>query len=148
MVFSLMLIAPSWGGMLNGLLTLRGVWDKVREEPVLKFMVAAVTAYGMATFEGPMLSIKSVNAISHYTDWTVAHVHVGALGWNGMLTFGVLYFLIPLLFRTKLYSVKLANWHFWIGTLGIIFYAVPMYWAGWTQSLMWEIHPRWLPSLR
>jgi len=138
MVFSLMLIAPSWGGMLNGLLTLRGVWDKVREEPVLKFMVAAVTAYGMATFEGPMLSIKSVNAISHYTDWTVAHVHVGALGWNGMLTFGVLYFLIPLLFRTKLYSVKLANWHFWIGTLGIIFYAVPMYWAGWTQSLMWE----------
>ncbi|MBK7009143.1 MAG: cytochrome-c oxidase, cbb3-type subunit I [Saprospiraceae bacterium] len=138
MVFSLMLIAPSWGGMLNGLLTLRGVWDKVREEPVLKFMVAAVTAYGMATFEGPMLSIKSVNAISHYTDWTVAHVHVGALGWNGMLTFGVLYFLIPLLFRTKLYSVKLANWHFWIGTLGIIFYAVPMYWAGWTQSLMWK----------
>ncbi|HMT00055.1 MAG TPA: cytochrome-c oxidase, cbb3-type subunit II, partial [Saprospiraceae bacterium] len=138
MVFSLMLIAPSWGGMLNGLLTLRGVWDKVREEPVLKFMVAAVTAYGMATFEGPMLSIKSVNAISHYTDWTVAHVHVGALGWNGMLTFGVLYFLIPVMFRTKLYSVKLANWHFWIGTLGIIFYAVPMYWAGWTQSLMWE----------
>ncbi len=138
MVFSLMLIAPSWGGMLNGLLTLRGVWDKVREEPVLKFMVAAVTAYGMATFEGPMLSIKSVNAISHYTDWTVAHVHVGALGWNGMLTFAVLYFLIPVLFRTKLYSVKLANWHFWIGTMGIIFYAVPMYWAGWTQSLMWK----------
>ena len=138
MVFSLMLIAPSWGGMLNGLLTLRGVWDKVREEPVLKFMVAAVTAYGMATFEGPMLAIKSVNAISHYTDWTVAHVHVGALGWNGMLTFGVLYFLIPVMFRTNLYSVKLANWHFWIGTLGIIFYAVPMYWAGWTQSLMWK----------
>ncbi|MBK8699329.1 MAG: cytochrome-c oxidase, cbb3-type subunit I [Saprospiraceae bacterium] len=138
MVFSLMLIAPSWGGMLNGLLTLRGAWDKVREDPVLKFMVAAVTAYGMSTFEGPMLSIKSVNAISHYTDWTVAHVHIGTLGWNGMLTFGVLYWLIPVLFRTKIYSVKLANWHFWIGTLGIIFYAVPLYWAGWTQSLMWK----------
>ncbi len=138
MVFSIMLIAPSWGGMLNGLLTLRGAWDKVREDPVLKFMVAAITAYGMATFEGPLLSIKSVNAISHYTDWTVAHVHVGTLGWNGMLTFSVLYWLIPTLYQTKLYSTKLANWHFWISTLGIIFYCVPMYWAGWTQSLMWK----------
>lgn len=138
MVFSIMLIAPSWGGMLNGLLTLRGAWDRVREDPVLKFMVAAVTAYGMATFEGPLLSIKSVNAISHYTDWTVAHVHVGTLGWNGMLTFSVLYWLIPEIFRTKLYSKKLANWHFWISAIGILFYAVPMYWAGWTQSLMWK----------
>lgn len=137
-VFSIMLIAPSWGGMLNGLLTLRGAWDRVREDPVLKFMVVAVTAYGMATFEGPMLSIKSVNAISHFTDWTIAHVHVGALGWNGFLTFGVMYWLWPRLYRTPLFSTKLANAHFWLGTLGIIFYAVPMYWAGWTQSLMWK----------
>jgi cytochrome c oxidase cbb3-type subunit I/II len=138
MVFSIMLIAPSWGGMLNGLLTLRGAWDKVREDPILKFMVVAITAYGMATFEGPLLSIKSVNAISHYTDWTVAHVHVGTLGWNGFLTFGVLYWLIPRLYETKLYSTKLANWHFWISTLGIVVWVVPMYWAGWTQSLMWK----------
>jgi cytochrome c oxidase cbb3-type subunit I/II len=137
-VFSLMLIAPSWGGMLNGLLTLRGAWDKVREEPVLKFFVVALTAYGMATFEGPMLSFQSVNAISHYTDWTIAHVHVGALGWNGFLTFGMLYWLMPRLFSTKLYSTKLANTHFWVGTLGILFYAIPIYWAGWTQSLMWK----------
>lgn len=137
-VFSVMLIAPSWGGMLNGLFTLRGAWDKVREDPVLKFMVVAITAYGMATFEGPMLSLKSVNAISHFTDWTIAHVHVGALGWNGFLTFGVLYWLIPRIFRTNLYSQKLANWHFWIGTLGIIFYVVPMYWAGFMQSLAWK----------
>src|ERR1700744_6756040 len=136
MVFSLMLLAPSWGGMLNGLLTLRGAWDKVREDPVLKFMVGAVTAYGMATFERPMLSLKSVNAISHFTDWTIAHVHVGALGWNGFLTFGILYWLIPRIFRTELFSKKLASFHFWIGTLGILFYAIPMYWAGFTQSLM------------
>lgn len=138
MVFSLMLIAPSWGGMLNGLLTLRGAWDKVREDPVLKFMVVAVTAYGMATFEGPMLSIKSVNAISHYTDWTIAHVHVGALGWNGFLTFGMLYWLVPRLYQTKLFSRKLAEYHFWIGFLGILMYALPMYFAGVTQSLMWK----------
>jgi cytochrome c oxidase cbb3-type subunit I/II len=138
MVFSVMLIAPSWGGMINGLLTLRGAWDKVREEATLKFMVVAVTAYGMATFEGPLLSIKSVNAISHYTDWTVAHVHVGALGWNGFLTFGILYWLFPKMYNVKLYSQKLANTHFWIGTLGIIFYAIPMYWAGWTQAMMWK----------
>lgn len=137
-VFSVMLIAPSWGGMLNGLLTLRGAWDRVREDVVLKFMVVAVTAYGMATFEGPMLSLKNVNAISHFTDWTIAHVHVGALGWNGFLTFGVLYWLIPRIFKTDLYSQKWANWHFWIGTLGIIFYAVPMYWAGFMQSLAWK----------
>jgi cytochrome c oxidase cbb3-type subunit I/II len=112
-VFSLMLIAPSWGGMLNGLLTLRGVWDKVRQEPILKFMVVAVTAYGMSTFEGPMLSIKSVNAISHFTDWTIGHVHIGTLGWNGFLTFGILYWLLPKIFRTSLHSTKLANIHFW-----------------------------------
>ena len=137
-VFSIMLIAPSWGGMLNGLLTLRGVWDKVRVDPVLKFFVVAVTAYGMATLEGPLLSVKSINAITHYTDWTIGHVHVGALGWNGMLTFRMLYWLFPRLFNTPLHSVKLANYHFWIGTLGILFYAIPLYWAGWTQSLMWK----------
>lgn len=137
-VFSIMLIAPSWGGMLNGLFTLRGAWDKVREDPVLKFMVVAVTCYGMATFEGPMLSLKSVNAISHFTDWTIAHVHVGALGWNGFLTFGMLYYLTPKLFNTSLYSKKLATNHFWIGTIGIVLYAVPMYWAGFTQAEMWK----------
>ncbi|HLO81557.1 MAG TPA: cytochrome-c oxidase, cbb3-type subunit I, partial [Chitinophagaceae bacterium] len=137
-VFSFTLIFPSWGGMINGLLTLRGAWDKVREDVILKFMVVAVTAYGMSTFEGPMLSLKNVNAISHFTDWTIAHVHVGGLGWNGFLTFGILYWLIPRIFRTELYSKKLANIHFWIGTLGIIFYAVPMYWAGFKQSLMWK----------
>ncbi len=138
MAFSLMLIAPSWGGMLNGLLTLRGAWDRVRNDPILKFMVVAVTAYGMSTFEGPMMSIKSFNAITHYTDWTIGHVHIGALGWNGMLTFGVLYWMIPRIYQTKLYSVQLANVHFWLGTLGIVFYAIPLYWAGVTQQLMWK----------
>ena len=137
-VFSFMLIFPSWGGMINGLLTLRGAWDRVRDDVILKFMVVAVTAYGMATFEGPMLSLKNVNAISHFTDWIVAHVHIGALGWNGMLTFGILYWLIPRIFATNLYSKKLANNHFWLGTLGMVFYAVPMYWAGFTQSSMWN----------
>ncbi|MCU7496794.1 MAG: cytochrome-c oxidase, cbb3-type subunit I [Ignavibacteria bacterium] len=137
-VFSIMLIAPSWGGMINGLLTLRGAWDKVREEPVLKFMVVAVTAYGMATFEGPMLSLKNVNAALHYTDWIIAHVHIGALGWNGFLTFGILYWLIPKLYRTDLFSKKLANVHFWLGTLGIVFVALSLYWAAVTQSLMWK----------
>src|SRR5574343_1186695 len=137
-VFSVMLILPSWAGMLNGLMTLRGAWDKVREEPILKFFVVALTCYGMSTFEGPMLSLKNVNAISHFTDWTIAHVHVGALGWNGFMTFGVLFWLIPILFQTKLYSEKLANQHFWIGTLGIVVYAVPMYWAGFMQSSMWK----------
>jgi cytochrome c oxidase cbb3-type subunit I/II len=137
-VFSFTLIFPSWGGMINGLLTLRGAWDKVREDVILKFMVVAVTAYGMATFEGPMLSLKSVNAISHFTDWTIAHVHVGGLGWNGMLTFGILYWLIPRIFKTELFSKRLANFHFWIATLGIIFYAVPMYWAGFQQASMWK----------
>jgi len=137
-VFSFTLIFPSWGGMINGLLTLRGAWDKVREDVVLKFLVVAVTAYGMATFEGPMLSLKSINAISHFTDWTVAHVHVGGLGWNGMLTFGILYWLLPKIFRTELHSKKLANAHFWIATLGIIVWAVPMYWAGFMQASMWK----------
>lgn len=137
-VFSVMLIAPSWGGMINGLLTLRGAWDKVREDVVLKFLVVAITAYGMATFEGPMLSLKNVNAIAHFTDWIIAHVHVGALGWNGFLTFGILYWLIPRMFKTQLYSSRLANLHFWIGTLGILFYAIPMYWAGVLQSTMWK----------
>lgn len=137
-VFSIMLIAPSWGGMLNGLFTLRGAWDKVREDPILKFMVVAVTCYGMATFEGPLLSLKSVNAISHFTDWTIAHVHVGALGWNGFLTFGILYWIIPKIFNTQLYSKKLATTHFWIGTIGIVLYAIPMYWAGFTQAMMWK----------
>lgn len=137
-VFSIMLIAPSWGGMLNGLLTLRGAWDKVRDSAVLKFMVVAITCYGMSTFEGPMMSLKSVNAISHFTDWTIAHVHIGGLGWNGFLTFGMLYYLVPKMWGTRLYSDKLANFHFWIGTLGIVFYAIPMYWAGFTQSLMWK----------
>jgi cytochrome c oxidase cbb3-type subunit I/II len=124
--------------MINGLLTLRGAWDKVREDVVLKFLVVAVTAYGMATFEGPMLSLKSINAISHFTDWTIAHVHVGGLGWNAMLTFGILYWLIPRIFRTPLHSKKLAGVHFWIATLGILFYAIPMYWAGFMQSSMWN----------
>lgn len=137
-VFSIMLIAPSWGGMLNGLLTLRGAWDRVANDPTLKFMVVAVTAYGMSTFEGPLLSIKSVNAISHFTDWTIGHVHVGTLGWNGFLTFGILYWLLPRIFGTKLFSKKLANQHFWIGTLGIILYTVPLYWAGFTQAQMWK----------
>lgn len=137
-IFSIMLIAPSWGGMLNGFLTLRGVWDKVRRDPILKFMVVAVTAYGMSTFEGPLLSLKNVNALSHFTDWTVAHVHVGGLGWNGFMIFGMLYWLFPRLWNTKLHSTKLANFHFWIGTFGIMFWVVPMYWAGVTQGLMWK----------
>ncbi|WP_299116688.1 cytochrome-c oxidase, cbb3-type subunit I [uncultured Winogradskyella sp.] len=136
--FSVMLIAPSWGGMINGLLTLRGAWDKVRTDPVLKFMVVAITGYGMATFEGPMLSLKNVNAIAHFTDWIIAHVHVGALAWNGFLAFGMIYWLIPRLFKTKLHSTGLANVHFWIGTLGIILYALPMYVAGFAQASMWK----------
>jgi cytochrome c oxidase cbb3-type subunit I/II len=137
-VFSVMLIAPSWGGMLNGLLTLRGAWDRVRDDVTLKFMVVALTAYGMSTFEGPLLSLKNVNMLAHYTDWIVAHVHVGGLGWNGMMAFGMLYWLFPRMFQTKLYSKSLANKHFWIATLGIIVYAVPMYVAGWMQGLMWR----------
>jgi cytochrome c oxidase cbb3-type subunit I/II len=137
-VFSVMLIAPSWGGMLNGLFTLRGAWDKVREDPVLKFMVVAITCYGMSTFEGPMLSLKSINAISHFTDWTIAHVHIGGLGWNGFLAFAILYYMIPKMWGTTLYSKKLATNHFWLGTIGIILWTVPMYWAGFEQASMWK----------
>ncbi len=137
-VFSIMLLAPSWGGMINGLLTLRGVWDKVRQDAVLKFFVVAITGYGMATFEGPLLSFKNVNGIAHFTDWIIAHVHVGALAWNGFLAFGMIYWLIPRMTKGKLYSDKLANAHFWIGTLGIIFYTLPLYVAGFTQAAMWK----------
>ena len=137
-VFSIMLIAPSWGGMVNGLLTLRGAWDRVREDPVLKFMVVGVTAYGMSTFEGPMMSIKSVNALTHYTDYIIGHVHIGALAWNGGIGFAMLYYIVPRIYNTQLFSVKLANLHFWFATLGILFYAIPLYVGGITQSLMWR----------
>ncbi len=137
-IFSVMLIFPSWGGMINGLLTLRGAWDRVREDPILKMFVVAITSYGMSTFEGPMLSFKSLNAIAHFTDWIIAHVHVGTLGWNGFMIMGMLYWMVPRLYKTKLYSKKLANYHFWIGTLGILLYVIPMYIAGWTQALMWK----------
>jgi cytochrome c oxidase cbb3-type subunit I/II len=138
MLFSVMLWMPSWGGMINGLLTLRGAWHKVTEDPVLKFFVVAVTFYGMATFEGPLLSIKSVNALSHYTDWTIAHVHGGALGWVGFMVFGMMYWLLPRLFQTELWSRRLAELHFWIGTVGIMLYIVAIYAAGLTQGLMWR----------
>ncbi len=137
-VFSIMLIFPSWGGMINGLLTLRGAWDRVRDSAVLKFFVVAVSAYGMATLEGPLLSLKNLNAIAHYTDWIPAHVHVGTLGWNGFMIFGMIYWLLPRLYQTSLFSEKLANWHFFIATLGIVFWALPMYVAGFTQSMMWK----------
>lgn len=138
MLFSVMLWMPSWGGMINGLLTLRGAWRSVTADPVLKFFVVGITFYGMATFEGPLLSVKSVNALSHYTDWTIAHVHSGALGWNGMMTFGMLYWLLPRIYQTKLWSTRLAEWHFWVGTIGILLYIVPIYVAGLTQGLMWR----------
>lgn len=138
MVMSVMLLAPSWGSMINGLMTLRPVWDKLKTDPILKFFAAAVTFYGMSTFEGPLMAIKTVNALSHYTDWTIGHVHSGALGWNGCFIFGMLYFLVPRLWKTKLYSVKAAEWHFWLATLGIVFYAVALWVAGITQGLMWK----------
>jgi cytochrome c oxidase cbb3-type subunit I/II len=138
MLFSLMLWMPSWGGMINGLLTLRGAWHKVAEDPVLKFFVVGVTFYGMSTFEGPMLSIKSVNSLSHYTDWTIAHVHSGALGWNGFMAFGMLYWLLPRIFQTKIWSNKLVSLHFWTGTIGILLYIIPIYAAGLMQGLMWR----------
>ncbi len=138
MLFSLMLWMPSWGGMINGLLTLRGAWDKVARDPILKFFVVAVTFYGMSTFEGPMLSIKSVNALSHYTDWTIAHVHAGALGWVGFMTFGMAYWLMPRIYQAKLWSDKLMSAHFWVATIGILLYVIPIYIAGITQGLMWQ----------
>jgi cytochrome c oxidase cbb3-type subunit I/II len=138
MIFSVMLWAPSWGGMINGLLTLRGAWDRVRTEPVLKFLVAGITFYGMSTFEGPLLSVKSVNSLAHYTDWIIGHVHSGALGWNGFISFGMIYWLVPRMWKTKLHSEKLANVHFWTGFLGIIGYVASMWTAGITQGLMWR----------
>lgn len=139
MVFSIMLWMPSWGGMINGLMTLNGAWDKVRTDPIIRMMVMALAFYGMSTFEGPMMSIKSVNSLSHYTDWTIGHVHSGALGWNGMITFGAIYYLVPRLWgRQRLYSLRMVNWHFWCATIGIVFYAASMWVAGITQGLMWR----------
>jgi cytochrome c oxidase cbb3-type subunit I/II len=138
MIFSIMLWAPSWGGMINGLLTFKGRWSLVRTEPVWKFFIAALTFYGMATFEGPLLSIKSVSALGHYTDWIIGHVHGGALGWNGFLAFGMIYYLVPKLWSTKLYSKKLAEQHFWLGLVGIVLYYVSMLVAGITQGMMWK----------
>jgi cytochrome c oxidase cbb3-type subunit 1 len=139
MVFSVMLWMPSWGGMINGLMTLNGAWDKVRTDPIIRMMVMALAFYGMSTFEGPMMSIKSVNSLSHYTDWTIGHVHSGALGWNGMITFACLYYLVPRLWgRQRLYSLRMVNWHFWFATVGIVFYAASMWVAGITQGLMWR----------
>ncbi len=139
MVFSIMLWMPSWGGMINGLMTLNGAWDKVRTDPIIRMMVLALAFYGMSTFEGPMLSIKAVNSLSHYTDWTIGHVHSGALGWNGMITFACVYFLVPRLWqKERLYSLRMINWHFWLATLGIVFYASSMWVAGITQGLMWR----------
>jgi cytochrome c oxidase cbb3-type subunit I/II len=138
MLFSVMLWAPSWGGMINGLLTLRGAWHKVAQDPILKFFVVGVTAYGMSTFEGPMLSIKSVNALAHYTDWIIAHVHTGALGWNGFMTFGMVYWLLPRLFQAPVFSKKAMEVHFWIASVGIVLYVVAIYSAGVTQGLMWR----------
>lgn len=137
-LFSVMLIAPSWGGMINGLLTLRGAWDKLRQDPILKFFVVGITFYGMSTFEGPMMSLRSVNALSHYTDWTIGHVHGGALGWNGFLTFGMIYWLIPHLWKVPVWSMKLMAAHFWISTIGIVLYITSMWTAGITQGLMWR----------
>jgi len=139
MVFSIVLWMPSWGGMINGLMTLNGAWDKVRTDPIIRMMVMALAFYGMATFEGPMLSIKSVNSLSHYTDWTIGHVHAGALGWNGMISFAAIYYLTPRLWkRERLYSLRWVNWHFWLAALGIVFYASAMWVAGITQGLMWR----------
>jgi cytochrome c oxidase cbb3-type subunit I/II len=138
MIFSIMLIAPSWGGMLNGLLTLRGAWDKLRTDPILKFMVVAISFYGMSTFEGPMMSIRAVNGLAHYTNWVVGHVHSGALGWVGMITFAVLYWLWPRLYKRELYSVPAATAHFWLATIGIVLYIVSMWAAGLTEGLMWR----------
>jgi cytochrome c oxidase cbb3-type subunit I/II len=138
MVFSIMLWAPSWGGMINGLLTLRGAWNKLRTDPIIKFLAVAVTFYGMSTFEGPLLAIKSVNSLAHYTDWIIAHVHGGTLGWNGFLTFGVIYYIVPRLWNTKMHSERLMNWHFWIGLLGILLYYISMWASGITQGLMWR----------
>jgi cytochrome c oxidase cbb3-type subunit 1 len=139
MVFSIILWMPSWGGMINGLMTLSGAWDKLRTDPIIRMMVVSIGFYGMSTFEGPMMSIKAVNSLSHYTDWTIGHVHSGALGWNGMITFGALYFLTPRLWnREGLYSLKLVSWHFWLATIGIVLYASSMWVTGIMEGLMWR----------
>ncbi|MCB5200987.1 cytochrome-c oxidase, cbb3-type subunit I [Neorhizobium sp. T786] len=139
MVFSIMLWMPSWGGMINGLMTLSGAWDKIRTDPIIRLMVVAIAFYGMATFEGPLMSVKAVNSLSHYTDWTIGHVHAGALGWNGMITFAAVYYLAPKLWnRQRLYSIRMVNWHFWLATLGIVLYAAAMWVAGIQQGLMWR----------
>lgn len=139
MVFSIVLWMPSWGGMINGLMTLRGAWDKMRTDPIIRMMVIAVAFYGMSTFEGPVMSIKSVNGLSHYTDWTIGHVHSGALGWVGMISFGAIYFMVPRLWgRERLYSLRMVNWHFWLATLGIVVYAAVMWVSGIMQGLMWR----------
>ncbi|NNE49857.1 MAG: cytochrome-c oxidase, cbb3-type subunit I [Altererythrobacter sp.] len=139
MVFSIMLWMPSWGGMINGLMTLDGAWDKIRTDPIIRMFVLSLAFYGMSTFEGPMMSIKAVNSLSHYTDWTIGHVHSGALGWNGMITFACIYFLVPRLWeRQRMYSMRMINWHFWLATLGIVFYTASMWVAGITQGLMWR----------
>ncbi len=140
MTLSIMLWMPSWGGMINGLLTLSGAWDKLRTDPVLRMLVVSVAFYGMSTFEGPLMSIKVVNSLSHYTDWTVGHVHSGALGWVGYVSFGALYCLIPWVFNRKLYSLKLVNWHFWVSTIGIVLYITSMWVAGILQGLMWRAY--------
>jgi cytochrome c oxidase cbb3-type subunit 1 len=136
--FSILLLMPSWGGMINGIMTLSGAWDKLRTDPVMRFMIVALSFYGMSTFEGPMMSLKEVNALSHYTDWTVGHVHSGALGWVAMISFGSLYHMIPKLWDTKIYSQKLVEWHFWLATIGIVLYIVAMWISGITQGLMWR----------
>nr|AAB02556.1 cbb3-type cytochrome oxidase CcoN subunit [Cereibacter sphaeroides] len=139
MVFSIMLWMPSWGGMINGLMTLSGAWDKLRTDPIIRMMVVSIGFYGMSTFEGPMMSIKAVNSLSHYTDWTIGHVHSGALGWNGMITFGALYFLTPKLWnKERLYSLSLVSWHFWLATIGIVLYASSMWVSGIMEGLMWR----------
>ncbi len=137
MVFSLILLAPSWGGMINGIMTLSGAWEKLRSDPILRFLIVSVSFYGMSTFEGPMMAIKTVNALSHYTDWTIAHVHAGALGWVALISIGAMYFLIPKLFNRPLYSMKLVELHFWISTIGIVLYISAMWVAGIMQGLMW-----------
>jgi cytochrome c oxidase cbb3-type subunit 1 len=139
MVFSLILLAPSWGGMINGIMTLSGAWHKLRDDPILKFLIVSLSFYGMSTFEGPMMSIKTVNALSHYTDWTVGHVHSGALGWVGLISMGSLYYLIPRLFgRVEMHSVRAINVHFWVATIGIVLYIAAMWIAGVMQGLMWR----------
>ena len=139
MVFSIMLWMPSWGGMINGLMTLSGAWDKLRTDPILRMFVISIAFYGMSTFEGPVMAIKSVNSLSHYTDWTIGHVHSGALGWVGMVSFGALYYLVPKLWnKPSLYSLRLVNWHFWLATLGIVVYAATMWVSGIMQGLMWR----------